>query len=146
MRKQPGFTIIELMIVVVILAILAMIVYPSYQDYVIRSQLAEARTALSDMRVRMEQYFQDNRTYVGADTAPAPNPCTPPAGLSNRFAYACAINAGPPSTYTITATGNASVAGFVFTINQVNGRTSTGPGAWGANGTCWLVRKGGACQ
>jgi type IV pilus assembly protein PilE len=141
--KQRGFTLIEILIVVAVLAVLAVIAYPSYQDYIIRSQLAEARGALADMRVRMEQYFLDNRTYVGADTAPAPNPCTPPAGLSNRFTYSCAnIAAGPPPTYTIQAVGNGSVNGFTFTINQANQRASQSPTAWGGNQTCWIVRKG----
>jgi type IV pilus assembly protein PilE len=141
--KQRGFTLIEILIVVAVLAILAVVAYPSYQDYIVRSQLAEARGALADMRVRMEQYFLDNRTYAGADTAAAPNPCTPPAGLSNRFTYSC--NPAPDATtYTIQAVGNASTAvnGFTFTINQANQRASAVPTAWGGNQACWIVRKG----
>ncbi len=147
MPKQKGFTLIELMIAVVVVAILAMIAYPSYQDYIVRSQLAEARTALADMRVRMEQYFQDNRTYVGAEV-PNPGPCFPPVGLTPRFTYTC--NPAPAATtYTIVATGSGSVANFVFTINQANTRATTGvppSTAWATSATCWVVRKGGACQ
>ena len=66
MRASRGFTLIELMIVVGIIAILAAIAIPSYSEYVRRSRITEAVSALSGMRVQMEQYFQDNRTYAGA--------------------------------------------------------------------------------
>lgn len=148
MRKQTGFTLIEIMIAVVIIAILSMVAYPAYTDYIIRSQLAEARTALSDMRVRMEQHFQDNRTYLDPVTLAAPvAPCTPPPGLSPRFAYTC-TPAPTATTYTITATGAGSLANFGFTINQLNTRATTGvPTGWALPATnCWVVAKGGRCQ
>lgn len=144
--KINGFTLIELMVTVAIVAILASIALPAYTDYVIRGQLAEARTALSDMRVRMEQYFMDNRTYVGADTAPSPNPCTPPSGLSNRFIYDC-TPAPTAAAYTIRAQGAGNLNGFIFTIDQNNGKATTGaPSGWTTNNTCWIVAKGGRCQ
>ncbi|HEX9690464.1 MAG TPA: type IV pilin protein [Gemmatimonadales bacterium] len=148
MTQSSGFTLIEALIVVIIMSVLAAIAYPAYTDYVIRSGLAEARTALADMRARMEHYFQDNRTFVGA-------PCTPPTGLSNRFTYSCtnltAGTFGPPPTpptYTIQAVGNGPVNGFTFTIDQANSRRTTqAPAGWGtAPIACWVVRKGGQCQ
>ena len=76
MTRARGFTLIELMIVVGIMAILASIAIPSYSEYVRRSRITEAVSALSGMRVKMEQYFQDNRTYAGACAA-APSPRCP---------------------------------------------------------------------
>jgi type IV pilus assembly protein PilE len=142
MRKQSAFTLIEVMIAIAIVAILASVALPAYRDYIIRSQLAEARTGLSDMRVRMEQYFQDNRTYVGAD-AVVNGPCTFPAGT--RFTYSC--TAAPTATaYTIQAVGTGAVTGFTFTLNQANQRVTTlVPTGWTANASCWVVRKGGSC-
>jgi|MudIll2142460700_1097286.scaffolds.fasta_scaffold419946_2 type IV pilus assembly protein PilE len=142
MKRQCGFTLIELLVVVAVVAILAAIAIPQYSDYVMRSKLAEATSTLSEHRVKMEQYFQDNRTYVGACTAGTVAP--PPTG--RYFTYNC----GTPTatTFTITATGVASqgTAGFVFTLNQANARATTGvPTGWTTNGTCWVSNKGGVC-
>jgi prepilin-type N-terminal cleavage/methylation domain-containing protein len=50
MRRQQGFTIIELMIVVVVIAVLSAIALPSYTDYITRSKIAEAYAHLADLR------------------------------------------------------------------------------------------------
>ena len=146
MKQSSGFSLIEVAIVVLVMAVLGSIAYPWYTDYVIRSRLAEARATLADMRARMEQYFQNNRTYAGADTAPLPNPCTPPSNPSSLFTYSC-TPAPTAATYTIQAVGNGQVNGFTFTIDQANSRRTTqAPAGWGtAPITCWVVRKGGRC-
>lgn len=132
---QNGFTLLELMVVFAIIAILATIGIPAYSDYVKRGKVAEATSTLADLRIRTEQYFQDNRTYVDA-------PCTPPAGTTQYFNYTCNADA---VTYTITATGlsNHELGAFEFTINQDNLKTSKYEGATGS--TCWLTKKGGTC-
>lgn len=131
MKTQQGFTLVELMVTVAVIGILAAIGIPAYNDYVTRGKLVEATSALSDGRVKMEQFFQDNRTYVGG---PAP------AATAN-FTYAASNLA--TTTYTITATGTGSLAAFSYTINQANTKTSTTP--WGNSATCWVRNKGGAC-
>ena len=131
MKTIKGFTLIELMIVIVVIGILARIAYPSYTDYVIRGKLIEGTSALSNGRVKMEQYFQDNRTYVAG---PAP-------GNTTNFTYAASNLA--LGTYTITATGVGSLAGFSYSINESNTKASTTP--WGNSTTCWVVKKGGGC-
>lgn len=65
-RRQRGFTLIELMIVVVIMAILASIAYPSYQRYVVKSRRAAATACLQQHAQLMERYYTTNLTYVGA--------------------------------------------------------------------------------
>jgi type IV pilus assembly protein PilE len=138
-RANRGFTLIEVMIVVVVVAILTSIAVPSYTQHVRRAAVEEATAALSSARITFEQYFLDNRTYGGA-------PC--PAGTS-RFAFTC--NTPVPvtpnvTTYTVTATGTGAVANFVYTINERNQRTSTTP--WGSNNppdNCWIDRAGGSC-
>ena len=74
MKAQSGFTLLELMIVVVVVAILASIAYPAYTDYIIRSRIPEATSTLATKRIQMEQWFQDNRTYLTTSGDPPP-PC-----------------------------------------------------------------------
>jgi type IV pilus assembly protein PilE len=64
-REQwRGFTLIEMMIVVAVIAILAAIVYPSYINYVVRSNQQAARSMLYAVADRQEQFFLDNKTYA----------------------------------------------------------------------------------
>jgi type IV pilus assembly protein PilE len=136
--KQSGFTLIELMITVTVIAILAAIAIPNYSDYVTRGRIVEATGALSDLRVRMEQFFQDQRTYVGG---PA---CTAPA--TPNFSYACSP-AATLTTFTLTATGTGTMSGFVYTINQNGARATTGvKSGWsGVGAACWVLKKSGTC-
>ena len=140
MKRQNGFTLIELLIVVAIVGILAAIAVPMYTDYILRSQLVEAHTGLSDLRVRMEQFFQDNRTYKGAGLGSCG--ATAPASAKN-FKYDCQAEA---NTYTATATGaDGRVKDFTFTIDQQNTRATTAAkSGWESADmkTCWIQRKG----
>lgn len=135
MSKQQGFTLVELMVVVVIIGILATVAVPSFSNYSIRGKLAEATSALSDGRVKMEQFYQDNRTYVGG---------TCPAATSN-FTYACSNLTA--NTYTITATGKSSLSVFSYTIDQTNTKQTTALKAgWGTvPANCWITSAGGSC-
>jgi len=153
MRRQVGFTLIEVMVVVAIIAILAAIAYPSYGDYVRRGKIAEALSTLADTRAKMEQYFLDNRTYVNSDAANMPcNSAVINAGKKS-FTYACTAGggAGAPDagTYLVTATGTTGdgMTGFTYTINQVNVRTSavSSVSGWSGSATCWVTKKGGVC-
>jgi type IV pilus assembly protein PilE len=130
MKLQRGFTLIEVMIVVAIIAILASVAFPSYQDYVTRAKLTEAMSGLSDGRIRMEQFFQDNRTY---DAGPCPS-------NTDDFTYACIDDA---TTFLITATGTGNLSAFSYTINESNTKTSDTP--WGDSAACWVLKKGGSC-
>jgi type IV pilus assembly protein PilE len=137
---QKGFTLIELMVVVAIIGLLASIAIPSYQDYVIKSSLAEAYSDLANTRIRMEQFFQDNRTYAGADGAGGP--CAGTTG--KNFDTACS---GLSATaYLVTATGKSKANGFVMTVDQNNARATTSAGSgWAANAACWVASKSGSC-
>lgn len=140
-RRHQGFTLIELMVTIAIIGILASIALPAYTDYVLRSKLAEAYSELSTMRAKIEQYFQDNRTYVGACAAGTVAPL--PSG--KYFTYSCTLAA---STYTVTASGITAqgTGGFTFTINESNTRATTAvPTGWTAKSDCWVRRKGGTC-
>ena len=142
-RNSPkGFTLIEVMVVVAIIAILAAIAVPAYSDYVKRSKIIQATTALSDGRTRMEQWFLDNRTYVGGCAIVKPIA----QGVAKAFTVTCTNEA--LTTYTFTATGdpaNGMDAQFVYTVNQANAKTSAGPSGWASGAGCWATRKDGSC-
>ena len=137
---QKGFTLIELMIVVAIIGILASVAMPAYTNYVKKGKAAEATSTLADLRVKMEQCFQDNRDYTNATCAAL---CATPAG-SKYFTYSCAP-ASTATTYTLKATGVAAqdMGSFEFTVNEANGKTSKYDGVVGAG--CWLGGKGSSC-
>ena len=142
MNRQQGFTLLEVMITVVIIAILSAIAVPAYSDYVTRGRLAEAYAALGAQRVRMEQYYQDMRSYAGACTA---GTVAPPMTDSQFFDYECVI-AGDGQSYSLTADGLAAIAGFQFTVDQNNNRaTGSAPAGWTTNANCWIRKKDGTC-
>jgi type IV pilus assembly protein PilE len=152
-RQQNGFTLIEVMMVVAIVAILAAIAVPNYRDYVTRGRIIEATAGLGDARNKMEQYFQDNRTYpTGCQIQPtAPGATEVQLQALQNFTLACSNLAA--ATYTVTATGTGPMAGFSYTIDQNNLHTSTLSGSGASAGwtaaspnTCWVIRKGGVCS
>lgn len=148
-EKARGFTLIELMIVVAIMGILLAIAIPNYRDYLLRAELKEAFTNLSDYRVKMEQHYQDNRTYAtvrGGGTCPDYSATLPtPKNFTIAFVGACS-----DTTFLLSATGIKHAVGFEFRIDQANNKiTQQVPSSvWGtvpAN-NCWISGKGGSCQ
>lgn len=143
MEMQKGFTLIELMIVVAIVGILSLVALPAYNDYIIRGKLTEATSGLSDARVKMEQSFQDNRTYDSegdGTTCPAGIPST-----STNFTFSCSNLSA--TAYTITATGRNNLSAFSYTIDQANAKKTTGlKSGWGSTpANCWITRSGDKC-
>jgi type IV pilus assembly protein PilE len=115
---------------------------PAYTDYVIRGKIPDATSTLASKRVQMEQFFQDRQTYAAA---PA---CNADTTSSQFFQFSCPV-AADASTYQIVATGIAGMAGFTYTINQSNARSTTAaPTGWAAAAmptACWITKKGGMC-
>lgn len=143
-QKNLGFTLIEVMIVVAIVAILGAMAYPSYVAYMQRGMIAEALGNLAEMRVRQERYFQDNRSYVSAGVICNTSLLTLTAGLEQKyFVLGCAGNA---NTFTAWANGTGAVNGINFTIDQDNVRQTTAfPGTAGLPLNCWISKRGETC-
>lgn len=103
-----GFTLIELMIALVIVATLAGLAFPSYQDSVIKSRRSEAKAALLDLQNRMERYFIDKNTYVGAcitgvGTCSTTNSVLGSPTTENGY-YTLSVGTPTATAYTLTAT------------------------------------------
>lgn len=141
-----GFTLIELMIAVAIVAILVGVALPNYRDYIVRGHLADASNGLALMRAQMERHYQDNRSYatVGTFTTPCASTDAAPRTFNN-FVVTCS---GTPTAtaFTLAATGSGPVAGFTFTIDQTDVRATTAaPTGWTRCTTKWLLKKGATC-
>ncbi|MDM0044634.1 type IV pilin protein [Variovorax dokdonensis] len=142
-----GFTLIELMIVVAVIAILAAIAVPSYNDYIRRGQVAEAFGELASYRSKMEQYYQDNRNY-GSAAACANDPTANSwngFAATDHFTFGCQTGTATGDTtqqsFTITATGSSGQAvGHVYTINELGKRTTTKFKGSTVSAQCWLVK------
>jgi type IV pilus assembly protein PilE len=139
-QGADGFTLIEVLITIVIVSILSAVAIPSYREYVIRGNIPEATSRLATKQVQMEQFFQDNRTYVGGTG------CTADSTSSKYFDFSCS---GVSATgFTITAAGKGSMVGFSYTINQTGAKTTSAvPTGWStpSPNTCWAVKKAGTC-
>lgn len=152
-RLARGFTLIELMIAVAIIAILSSVVYPSYVDYIRRAQLPEGMTYLSHYGVKMEQYYQDHNGYGSlggtacANEAPAPSWSNFAPNGSQYFTYTCSLSAANNNQgYVLTATGSAGRAvGHVYTLNHNIQKSTTTFMGTAVNRPCWLS-KGSECS
>lgn len=147
LHSTRGFTLVELMIGVAIVAVLAAVAVPQYNTYVTRSRLADASTGLATMRAQMERYFQDNRTFANVGTTFI-SPCNN-ATVSTRtfgsFVISC-INTLDANQFTLQATGSGPVSDFKFTINHQDVRATTAaPTGWGTCTSKWIMKKGDAC-
>lgn len=132
--KARGFTLMEVLVAMVIIGVLAAVSLPAYHNYVTRSRLTEAFSSLSSVQPLAEQYWANNRTYVGMSVPSA----------STNFSYA--LTASSTSSYTVTATGAANMTGFSFTIDQAGNRATTGvPSGWTSSATCWVAKPDGSC-
>ena len=141
MKKQLGFTLIELMMVVMIAAVLAAVAVPAYTSYIARGKVAQVTGALSEAKVRMEQSFNSVRTYA---TTPGGLDCADDlfVPLFSDTAFSVAVSACSDTTFTITATGLSAkgMSGYTYTINQSGDKTSTTPAATTPQ-NCWLQSK-----
>jgi type IV pilus assembly protein PilE len=135
--RHDGFTALELMVTVAIVAILAGIALPNYTDHVRRSRLTDAFQTMTQFRMRMEQGFQDNGNYgvAGGSCAVA----TPAA--SPYFTFACTLGVTGAS-FTMVASGRDFMAGYAFSVDDAgNQRTTAFPRAT-VPVACWLTRPG----
>jgi type IV pilus assembly protein PilE len=98
MKKHKGFTLIELMITILVVAILASIAIPSYREYVIRGNRTAAQAVMMEIATRQQQFFVANRTYATA----AELGFTLPPEVADNYDFGIDLVAGPPPGFEIT--------------------------------------------
>ncbi len=136
--SQRGFTLMEIMVAVVIVTILAAVAVPAYTDYVVRAKIPDATGGLAARQVRIEQYYQDTRTYVGAPD------CTLNTTASQYFNFSC--SASSATAFTLQAVGKGQMAGFTYTVTHANAKATTAvPTGWTTSTVCWVTKKNGQC-
>ena len=131
-RTVTGFTLIELMIVLAIMAVIMTIAIPSYNDYIRRSRRTEAIAHLQNLALLQAKWRAERAAFApfSADTTVSnlgDDPDTAMADTVGKFYdWSITTAAGPPATYTITATtvgaqqgdNKAGVACDTLTVNQ----------------------------
>jgi type IV pilus assembly protein PilE len=131
MRKTGGFTLIELMIVVTVVAILSMIAIPSYTAYIHKSKRAEVTSVLVQDAQQLEKCFTISQTYAGCVAVPSPYNT-----LDGDYSI---ISAAATSTYTLTASPTATgaqkddAACTQFILQSDGTKTATGSDP----SSCW---------
>jgi type IV pilus assembly protein PilE len=142
MPSARGFTLVELMIVIVIVAILAAIAVPGYTSQIRKSRRTEARNALLDAAAREERYYATNNSYTIASSdlgyGAGPWPINVGSNYYNLNVTCTGGGATPCTDYTLTATAintqtkDRSCTALTLTSTGVQGSTGTAPTA-----TCW---------
>ena len=141
-RAISGFTLVELAIVLLIIGILSAIAMPIYQDHALQGRIVDATNALSTLRVRMEQHYQDNRKYTNTSWATSPCSSSTSAG---EFTISCSSLSS--AAWVGLAQGTGAMAEFAYSINQDGTRATVSlPAKWGSSASgCWITSKGGKC-
>jgi type IV pilus assembly protein PilE len=125
---QAGFTLIELMIAVAIVAILTAVAYPSYTSHLRKSHRADAQNLLMALSSRQQQYLLDTRNYADTiDKLQVPVP----SNVSAHYTVTLALGAGAAPTFTLTAAPvGAQAADKCGTLTLDNTGTKVPSGCW----------------
>ena len=135
MKKPKGFSLLELMIVVVVVAILSAVAYPSYQAHIAASRRAEAKAALMEAAQYMEREFTQAGSYNAANLVSAGLSTLPRDG--GAAYYQLVVNASG-AAFTLTATPTGGMGGDecgVLMLDQLGRQTVSGASLTAAD--CW---------
>lgn len=131
-RRVQGFTLVEMVIVVLIISVLAAIAYPAYQNHVIKTRREAAKGCLLEMQQFMERYYTTNLRYdqpMGGGAAVALPPCQAGTDVTNH--YTLRLDAVTQRTYTLSATPrNLQLVKDTYCgtlgVNNAGNKTKTG--------------------
>jgi type IV pilus assembly protein PilE len=146
--RHLGFTLVELLIVVVIATILVAIAVPSYQAQVQKSRRTDARNALLDIAGREERYLSVANSYSALPTDVGYPGAAWPQLVTNGYYNVTVVTpdpayAGTGASFVITATAagiqTGDTACFTFTVNQIGQQTAKTAGGVDNSTTCWGI-------
>ena len=125
-KHMHGFTLVELMIVVVIVSILASIAYPNYQAFLARAKRNEARAALLRLATAQERFYLNNNTFTQDLTRLGFG--TTPTWITETGYYTIQVTAADANNFSATATyndaGDEAAKCLTFTIDGRGGKAS----------------------
>ena len=134
--RARGFTLIELMIVTAIVAILAMVAYPSYQNQIQKSRRSDAMVALGKLATLQEQYFFRENKYTDQFTDLGLATESP----EEHYTLTLTIT-GAGETYTATATATGAQADdedcSIFTVDNLGEKKAWTSANANSTDTCW---------
>lgn len=119
-RQVSGFTLVELMIVVAIIAILSAIAIPAYNDYIKESQFAAAKANVEPLRLTLEDYWLDNSDYGDGGTYPAGSACNDSQTLDQNYGW-CPDGDQGTYAYSVVASTNS----YTIVVTHNSGRKVT---------------------
>lgn len=147
--RSAGFTLVELMVVIVITAILASIAVPAYNSSVRKSRRTEAKTALMDLAAREERYFATQNLYSANPAALAYGSGALPISVGTYYSItSIAVNSAPatataPPTYQLQIQPSAGSPQLqdascqTFQVDQTGKQTSLDSSSSDSSTTCW---------
>ena len=125
-RRLRGFSLIELMIVLVVIGVLSAVAWPSYQDYVRRSHRSAAQAFMLTIAGRQEQYLLTNRSYT-TTIGTGGLGLTAPTETSGRYTFAVTNPTATSYLITATAVGNQVVPNKFGDLTLASDGTKTSP-------------------
>ena len=137
-RRARGFTLIEAVLTLLVMALLTGFAISSYNSYIHRARAADAVEELDHYRTRMEKAFQDNGNYgVGACAVATPTSVA-------LFNFTCQLTQSGQA-FTARATGSSGMLGYIYSIDEQGLRRTVALPGLAAATDCWMVQPG-KCQ
>jgi type IV pilus assembly protein PilE len=131
-RKTRGFTLLELMITVAIIGVLVAIAYPSYTDYLVKGNRANAKSFLLDVAQKQQQFLLDNRAYASQAELLAAGLAVP-RETTAFYTWSVTLVAGPPPGFQVRATpiaGTRQESDGWLEVDNTGAKTSEVAGKW----------------
>lgn len=141
MKNQQGFTLIELMIVVAIIAILAAIALPAYQDYVARSQVSEGMSLASGTKTAVAEYYANYGAWPATNAAAG---VAPAGSITGKYVSSTTVGGNGVITVAFaTSSASSKISGSNLTMTPADRGGST---AWTCGGSLASKYRPSSCR